>query len=104
MKHGTIIFNNSLFISLSQFVAIPEKAFQVIFYEEKLSEILHSHFYERFTPIQKNQISVAESLTHLRPSYQLGFLLPIFCLNASTKIWSARVTSHHPVLIRNFPI
>ena len=40
---------------------------------------------------------------HFKPSYQLGFWFPIFCLNASAKIWSSRGAFHHPPLMRNFP-
>ena len=44
---------NSLFISLSQFILIPEKVFKVSFYEKKHSEILHGSFYQRPTKYQK---------------------------------------------------
>ena len=52
MNYGTIMFN-SLFISLSQFILIPEKVFKVSFYEKKHSEILHGSFYQRPTKYQK---------------------------------------------------
>ena len=49
MKYGTILSSKILFILLSQFVAIPEKAFHIGFYEEKQLLILHSYFYEKYT-------------------------------------------------------
>ena len=49
MRYRTIMFNDSLLILLSQFVAIPEKAFWVSFSKEKQSENLQSGFYQRLT-------------------------------------------------------
>ena len=49
MRYRTIMFNDSLLILLSQFVAIPEKAFWASFCKEKQSDILHSRFYQRLT-------------------------------------------------------
>ena len=57
MKYGSIIFNHSLFILLSQFVAIHEKAFYVSFYKEKQSESLLNYVYQRYTlSIKKSDI------------------------------------------------
>ena len=53
MKYRTMMFNDSLFISLSQFVAILEKPLKVSFYKERQSEMLDSYFYQRHTPITK---------------------------------------------------
>ena len=62
MKYPTIKFNDSSFISLSQFASILYKAFKVIFYKENQYKILHSYFYQRFASSTKNDISDAESL------------------------------------------
>ena len=43
------MLNDSLFISLSQFTAIPKQDFYVSFCKEKQFKILHSHFYQRLT-------------------------------------------------------
>ena len=47
------MLNDSLFISLSQFVATPSIAFWVSSYEEKQSKILHIYIYQRHTPDTK---------------------------------------------------
>ena len=47
------MLNDSLFISWSQFVTIPEKSFEVSFCEEKQSETVQSYFYQRYTPNTK---------------------------------------------------
>ena len=52
MKYGTIMLNDSLFMSSSQFVTIPWKA-QLSFCKIKQSDILHSYFYQRRTPNTK---------------------------------------------------
>ena len=49
VKYWTVMFKDNLSISLSQFVAIPQKALQVSFYYEKQSEMLQSYFYQRHT-------------------------------------------------------
>ena len=62
MKYSTMKFNDSSFISLTQFVSILYKAFKVIFYKENQYKILHSYFYQRLASSTKNHISDAESL------------------------------------------
>ena len=65
LQHQTKMFSDSLLISLWQFFAILYRVFQISFFKEKQSEILHSYFYQTrktHTNYQKNQISVAESL------------------------------------------
>ena len=57
MQYRTIMFNDSLFISLSQFVAIPWNFLSVSFYKEKQSEILRGYFYQQHSPnINKSDI------------------------------------------------
>ena len=64
MKYQTIMLYDSLFISMSQFVAIPSKAFWVSFSKEKQSQIMHSHLYQKLTLNTKKKISVAATLKH----------------------------------------
>ena len=48
-KYRPIMFNDSLFILLSQFVAYLKKFLYVRFYKEKQFEILRSYIYQRLT-------------------------------------------------------
>ena len=62
MKYGTVMFNESLFMSLSQFVAIPEKFFQSVSMRKINLKFCTVTSTKDTHQMPKNQISVTESL------------------------------------------